>query len=150
MLRNFRDDCHPLPFSTLQDFDASVATIGDADEFLQLISSSSSLYSLSVDVVVIPAPQELYSFLTTVHRSSSRDTLTAISLDDMAQVDLDAPLSHSLECTHDFTSLAVPKFATHIVRHSLWAGSNQQFSYDGYGIGMATSAYNSFSLLPSR
>jgi hypothetical protein len=97
VLRTFRDDCHPLPFSTLQDFDASVATIGDADEFLQLISSSSSLYSLSVDVVVIPAPRELYSFLTTVHRSSSRDTLTAISLHDMAQVDLDAPLSHSLD-----------------------------------------------------
>jgi hypothetical protein len=108
VLRTFRDDCHLLPFSTLQDFHASAATIGDADEFLQLISSSSSLCSLSVDVFVIPAPQELFSFLTTVHRvtSSSRDTLTTALLHGMAQVALDAPPSHSLDAHTRLSSSA--------------------------------------------
>ena len=61
------DNCHPLPFSSLQDFDASAATIADPDEFLRLVSGSPSLYSLSVDVLATTAPQELHSFLTTVH-----------------------------------------------------------------------------------
>jgi hypothetical protein len=91
------DNCRPLPFSSLQDFKARAATIADADEFLRLVSGSTSLYSLSVEVLATTAPRELHSFLTTVHRSSSRDTLTKISLHDISQVALDAPVSHSLD-----------------------------------------------------
>ena len=106
------DNCRPLPFSSLQDFDVSAATIADVDKFLRLVSGSPSLYSLSVDVLATTTPQELHSFLTTVHRSSSRETLTKISLQDISELVLVAPPSHSLDAHTISPLLQCPNLQT--------------------------------------
>jgi hypothetical protein len=85
-----------LPFPALEDFHAFLASTADAREFLQFISSSSNVESLSIDVSIIPPPQELYTFLTTVRQSSFRDKLTTVLLQESEAADEDVP-SHSLD-----------------------------------------------------
>jgi hypothetical protein len=86
-----------LPFPALKDFHANVISIADAGEFLQLISNSSNLESLTIHMSVIPSSQELYTFLTTMHQSNSRNTLTTVELYDTDRSERDASPSHSLE-----------------------------------------------------
>ena len=94
-LRSYQEEFPILPFPTLRDLCCS-ATIADAGEFLQLISTCSALKSLSIELSTIPPPQELYTFLTIVHQSSFRDTLTTVALYDSEGWDEDLPASHSL------------------------------------------------------
>ena len=75
-LRVSQADFPLLPFPALRYLYARVTSIVDAEEFFQLISSSSGIESLSIDVSTIPPSHELYMFLTTVPQSSFRDTLT--------------------------------------------------------------------------
>jgi hypothetical protein len=95
-LQSYREEFPILPFPTLRDLCCS-ATIAGASEFLQLISTSSAIESLSIELSTIPPPQELHNFLTIVHQSSFRDTLTAVALYDDEEWDEDVPASHTIE-----------------------------------------------------
>ena len=98
--------------------------IADAGEYLQLISNSSSLEFLSIVVSAIPQPQELYSFLTTVHQSCFRDILTTVLLmTDYAAVALDAPPPYSPRSAHSFTS---PLLCSNLEHISLYIRYGQE------------------------
>lgn len=96
VLRTSRTAFRSLPFLALRNSCAYDISIADGGEFLRLISNSSNLESISIDVYTTPSPQELYTFLTTLHRSISRDTLMTISLYTNSDVDQGAPPSHSI------------------------------------------------------
>jgi hypothetical protein len=98
-LQIVRDDCLFLPFPALKIFNVCVASIADASGFLEFVSSSSNIESLSIETSTTPPSQELYTFFTTVHQSSSR-TLTAISFRDFDTSDTGIPHAHSLIDAH--------------------------------------------------
>lgn len=97
ILQTFREAFPLQPFPSLRRLYAHVTFIFDAGDFVQLISSSCNLESLTVCTSIIPPSQELYAFLMVVHQSSSRDTLTTVSLRDNKEVDRYAQPSHFLE-----------------------------------------------------
>jgi hypothetical protein len=76
----------------------SVASIANAGEFLQLVSSSSGLESLSITFCrILPTPEQLHAVFTVMQRSSFCDTLTTFALLDHVEFDKDSPPVHSLD-----------------------------------------------------
>jgi len=85
-----------LPFLAVRHLDVSVASITDAGEFLQVISSSSYLESLLVTFDrIVPTPEQLRAFFTIMQRSSFCDTLITFALQDRVEINRVSP--HSLD-----------------------------------------------------
>ena len=85
---NFLDSSSNIPFLAMQDLCISVASIADADEFLQVVSSSSGLESLSITLNhILPTPEQLHAVFAVMRRSRFCDTLTEFELRDHARID---------------------------------------------------------------
>ncbi|KIM80377.1 hypothetical protein PILCRDRAFT_9571 [Piloderma croceum F 1598] len=87
-----------LPFLAMRHLRISVASITDAGEFLQVVSSSSGLESLSITFYrILPTPEQLHAVFTVMQQSSFCDTLTTFALLDHVEFDEDSPPVHSLD-----------------------------------------------------
>lgn len=78
--QGYREPFPSLAFPALKVLNAQFGSIANAGDFLQILSTSSKLEYLTIGVLTTPSSQELHMFLTMVHQSCSRYTLTTVSL----------------------------------------------------------------------
>jgi hypothetical protein len=88
-----------LPFIAMRYLRISVASIADAGEFLQVVSSSSGLEFLhiSLEDPILPTPEKIHAVFTIMQRSIFCDTLTTFGLWDYAEFHENTPPVHSLD-----------------------------------------------------